>query len=218
MVLGKTVNSLQKRRERKQREKDVRRQEILNAAVEAFGRHGFTKTSMELVADEAALAVGTLYRYYKSKDSLFVAIVFDAIDVIHQRLEAIVGSSLTPVLKLERVWEMFFAFHEEHPMYYRALLFLHDPSFSGAFSESEHAAVSRFSGKNFRLLARMAREGMERGDFRQGHSREVADFLWCSFVGLVHLTETRRNFDIQPDELRGLHRSMLGWIKQGILV
>ncbi len=217
MSLGKTVDSLQKRRERKQREKDVRKQEILNAAVEVFGRNGFIKTSMELIADEATLAVGTLYRYYKSKDSLFVSIVFEAIAVIHQRLESIIESSLDPTLKLERIWEMFYDFHEENPMYYRALLFLHDPGFSGAFSASEHEAVVRFSGKNFWLLSRMIGQGIKSGDFREGHPWDVADFLWSSFIGLVHLTETRRNLDIQPGELREQHRTMLGWIKQGVL-
>ena len=51
-------------------EKETRKKEIPDSAIIVFSQYGFVKTSMDLVADEAALAVGTLYRYYKSKEEL----------------------------------------------------------------------------------------------------------------------------------------------------
>jgi len=171
-----------------------------------------------MIANESSLAVGTIYRYFTSKEELFVAIVFNAISLMHNRLEEIVKTSAPAQHKLENTWNLFFDFYEENPMYYQALLFLHDPGFSDAFSESMHETVSRFSGKNFRLLSQMIKEGMADKTFRSGNSREVADFLWGTFVGLVHLTETRKNFNIKPNDLKKLHHNTLAWIKRAVLL
>ena len=83
------MTSALKRKARRIQEKETRRREILQAAATVFKRNGFMKTSMKQVADESALAVGTLYRYYKSKEELFVAIVFDAMMLLHVKLKEI---------------------------------------------------------------------------------------------------------------------------------
>ena len=99
--------SLQKRAERKEKEKETRRQEILMAATTVFRKNGFVKTTMDLVADESALAVGTLYRYYKSKEELFVALVMNAIILMDQRIEEIAQREEAPEKKLHTVWNFF---------------------------------------------------------------------------------------------------------------
>ncbi len=201
-----------KRIERKEKEKETRQREILHAAAIVFRKNGFVKTTMDLVADESALAVGTIYRYFKSKEELYVALVFNAITLMFEKIEMIAGSKEPPEKKLEKVWYFFYEFYEENPMYYSALLFLHDPSFAGAFSGQMYEAVRRYSGKNFHLLTDIVKDCMDEGILANGHPREVADFLWGTFVGLVNLTETRKNFNIELTDLKELHCSMLNWI------
>lgn len=207
-----------RRRERKDREKEARRQDILRSAIKVFGENGFVKTSMELVAGEAALAVGTLYRYYKSKEELYVSIVFDAIALMHEGLEEIAESDQAPCRKLEEVWNYFYRFYEENPMYYHALLFLHDPGFAGAFSSEAHDSVERFSSKNFRLLADVIQQGIDAGAFLPDKPQEVADFLWSLFVGLVNLAETRKQFGGNASDLGQLHRAMWQKIRRTAVV
>ncbi|MDR7332166.1 TetR/AcrR family transcriptional regulator [Roseateles asaccharophilus] len=59
----------------RQRRKDARPQELLDAALELFVEKGFAATRSEEVAARAGVAKGTLYRYYPSKDELFKAMV-----------------------------------------------------------------------------------------------------------------------------------------------
>ena len=47
-----------------------RRQRILEAAENAFVRHGFHATTMQHVADEVGTSAGNLYRYFPSKDAI----------------------------------------------------------------------------------------------------------------------------------------------------
>jgi AcrR family transcriptional regulator len=52
----------------------ARREQILDAARRCFSRNGFQATSMQDVISEAGLSVGAVYRYFKSKDELRVAV------------------------------------------------------------------------------------------------------------------------------------------------
>jgi len=65
----------------RQRRKDARPQELLDAALALFVEKGFAATRSEEVATRAGVAKGTLYRYYPSKDELFKAMVRDHLSV-----------------------------------------------------------------------------------------------------------------------------------------
>ena len=65
----------------RQRRKDARPQELLDAALALFVEKGFAATRSEEVAARAGVAKGTLYRYYPSKDELFKAMVRDNLSV-----------------------------------------------------------------------------------------------------------------------------------------
>jgi len=51
--------------ERKKREKERRRQQIMIAAKRVFSVKGYSKATMEDIAKEAELSPGTLYLYFK---------------------------------------------------------------------------------------------------------------------------------------------------------
>jgi AcrR family transcriptional regulator len=57
---------------RRQRERNERLRIILAAAEDFFYREGYHKTSMERIADEAEVSVGSLYIYFKNKEDLLV--------------------------------------------------------------------------------------------------------------------------------------------------
>lgn len=59
----------------RQRRKETRPQELLDAALELFVEKGFAATRAEEVARAAGVSKGTLYLYYPSKEELFKAVV-----------------------------------------------------------------------------------------------------------------------------------------------
>ena len=65
-----TVNAV-----KRERRKDARPGELLDAALELFVQKGFAATRVEEVAALAGVSKGTLFLYYQSKDELFKAVV-----------------------------------------------------------------------------------------------------------------------------------------------
>jgi AcrR family transcriptional regulator len=60
---------------RKEREKNIRRQEIFLAARELFVLKGYYSTTLEEIARHAEFGKGTIYNYFKSKEELFLGII-----------------------------------------------------------------------------------------------------------------------------------------------
>lgn len=59
----------------RQRRKDARPQELLDAALRLFVEKGFAATRSEEVAAQAGVSKGTLYLYYPSKEDLLKAVI-----------------------------------------------------------------------------------------------------------------------------------------------
>jgi len=61
-------------------EKDERKQQILKAAASLFAASGFEQISMAEVAQNAGIAKGTVYLYFKTKEDLFLALLDNAFE------------------------------------------------------------------------------------------------------------------------------------------
>jgi AcrR family transcriptional regulator len=71
---------------RKQVLTDLRRTEIIAAALKIFGTKGFAAARAEDIATQADIAKGTLYLYFRSKEDIYVAAVQHAIDQLNERV------------------------------------------------------------------------------------------------------------------------------------
>ncbi|HEY2180009.1 MAG TPA: TetR/AcrR family transcriptional regulator [Caulobacteraceae bacterium] len=58
---------------------DAKRRAILAAAAEVFHEHGFAGASMNAVCERVGGSKATLYRYFPSKEDLFVTLMLDVV-------------------------------------------------------------------------------------------------------------------------------------------
>jgi AcrR family transcriptional regulator len=72
--------------ERKRRMPPSRREELVEAAVRVFYRHGFHASGLDSVLQEAGVSRMTLYNHFKSKDELIVAALRRRDEVFRNRM------------------------------------------------------------------------------------------------------------------------------------
>ena len=60
---------------RKERDKQSRETDILEAAIHVFATKGYHKATMSDIAEEAQYAVGTIYLYFKDKQTLYLTLI-----------------------------------------------------------------------------------------------------------------------------------------------
>jgi AcrR family transcriptional regulator len=65
---------------------------IVDAARKRFRHYGLTKTTMQEIARDAGVAVGTLYLYFRNKDELIAACAEEFVEVHRRKIAAILTS------------------------------------------------------------------------------------------------------------------------------
>ncbi|KMY68372.1 TetR family transcriptional regulator [Desulfocarbo indianensis] len=71
---------------RRERDKLRQRQEIFAAALELFAEKGYHNVSVNEIAERAEFAVGTLYKFFDNKESLYKSLMRERADRVHQAL------------------------------------------------------------------------------------------------------------------------------------
>ena len=72
---------------RREREKLTQRREMLAAALDLFSEKGYHNVSMQEIAEKAEFAVGTLYKFFRSKEDLYKALLLEMAETFDDALK-----------------------------------------------------------------------------------------------------------------------------------
>jgi AcrR family transcriptional regulator len=107
--------------ERKKREKEERRKEILDAAEALFFSRDYDDVSMDEIADIAELNKTTIYLYFKNKETLFSAAVLRGIRLLNRMYLECRETQVPGVTKVTLLIETYYRFTRQHPDYQRLI-------------------------------------------------------------------------------------------------
>lgn len=92
-----------------------RQEEILDAAARLFARVGYPSTDMQVLADELGVGKGTVYRYFPSKEKLFLAAVDRGMRRLRDQVNAEAEKASDPLEQVERAIRSYLAFFDTNP-------------------------------------------------------------------------------------------------------
>lgn len=92
-----------------------RREEILDAAARLFARRGYSDANVQELADLLEVGKGTVYRYFPTKEALFLAAVDRMIQRLTDAVERSIAAVADPVDQLTGVFKTYLRFFAEHP-------------------------------------------------------------------------------------------------------
>jgi len=183
--------------ERKEREKEQRRKEIVDAAEQVFFSKGVWTATMDDVAEAAELSKGTLYLYFKNKEELYFAINLRGLRILIDLFKRASEQGGTGFEKTFLIGRAFLQFSEEHVDYFNALSYyeVNDVDYSEADSvaclcdEAGHAAIG--------ILVEAIQNGIIDGTIRpELDSHKTAMILWGMVSGVIELV-TRKGPHLQ---------------------
>ena len=87
-MVSKSPSRVLPQRARKQEDKEARRRQLLDAALELSGSTAYDEVKMADVAERARLAKGTVFLYFPTKESLFLALLEELLFAWFTWLEA----------------------------------------------------------------------------------------------------------------------------------
>lgn len=180
---------------------EAKRQRVLAAAVDEFGKHGFSGGSLNVVAREADIAKGSLFQYFDDKLDLYAHVC----EVVSQRVRdrmlvvlethAATASDLFDLLRAALVdWVRYFRDHPDDRGVTFAANFELDP-------EARHAVRSVTNRHYVEVLGGLLDGAAQRGELRPDASRD--HLLAVLVVLLPHLALAGSTPELDP--VLGLH-------------
>jgi len=171
-----------------------RREDILNAAIQVFGDHGFTRATNKDIAREAGISPGLIYHYFESKAALLDAILqersplrviralpAEALDQPPERFLRMLLRQVIQTVETDQFLRVIRVFLSE---------VTHNPELAPAGSTLLKAGIG--------FLASYLGRQMERGTLRRGDPELIAQTMMGALIGF----ELRRHILHDADALR----------------
>ena len=175
--------------ERKEREKQQRRNDIIDAAEKVFFSKGFTNSTMDDVAEEAELSKGTLYLYFKSKEELFHEIAGRGEELLEKYFKKAIKNKRNGIKKVRAIGEAFIKFFMENREYHEAMLFGHTKK---DFNVDDCEDCNEKKYKSNDVFVNTIIEGIEDGSIRKDLDPEITAFLlWGHTMGVLQLVSSK---------------------------
>jgi AcrR family transcriptional regulator len=179
-----------------------RRRQILDAAVRVFARQGFHTCRVSDIADEAGVAYGLVYHYFRSKDEVLDTLFLERWDVMVEVIEQVDGrQELTAREKLTAITSFIVDSYRHDPDLMKVVI-VEVTRAANTFGRTHLDAINRAYDR----IAGIIRAGMEAGEFRD---TVTPQFAAMAFYGAIEQALTGWIFDMLPagehafDEIKG---------------
>lgn len=179
--------------ERKQREREQRRQQIMNAARKVFSIKGFMKTTMEDIAREAELSPGTLYLYFKNKDELYASLSVVVLEHLYEKLKRVyIKEAHNPQMRIDDLKQTLYDIYEVDPLILLNLFHLQSSEILKNLAPPMLTTIRDLSKNSLDIISKIFSEGIETKVFIKQHPKMLTDVMWALFSGVVLWEESKR--------------------------
>jgi AcrR family transcriptional regulator len=188
----------------KEREKEQRCNDILDAAMKLFYAKGYDEVSMSDIAAAVGIKKPTLYLYFKNKEALFFAVVARGERIRNAMARKETGKCRTGQEKFGAATRVLAEFNGKYPEYVWAVFFLRSGRFDleRPTEDPDITAILDLQGEFFDILVDGLRSGMSDGTY-------LADVDPLSMAVLLAMIAESAS-DLRPDYRYVIERGGVG--------
>jgi AcrR family transcriptional regulator len=171
--------------ERREREKQELREQILDAARTLFAQEGYEAVTMRKIAEAIEYSPTALYLYFKDKDELLRELCNQDFGQLAHHFQAIAAIS-DPVEKLRRTGRAYLEFGLAYPNHYRLMFMTPKPM---QHSDEMELRKGNPDEDAYAFLRMVVSDCLAQGKFREDLTDAdiVSQVLWSGVHGLVSL-------------------------------
>ncbi|MCW9705334.1 TetR/AcrR family transcriptional regulator [Fodinibius salsisoli] len=210
--------------ERKKRERQHRKNVIIDAAEKVIFAKGIEQATMKEIAEEAELSKGTLYLYFKNKNELYIAIAKRGSDYLNDQFSKVFAGDHTGIELIRMIGETYLSFVRENPDYFHAFQYYESINDVKELQKSEIAETCETNRREaLNYMVRALQIGMQDGTIDDNYDpKQLAIILWSSTRGITtmsHMKEVGHYFKMLDEmeiKVESLYEDFLRLIGVGI--
>jgi AcrR family transcriptional regulator len=168
--------------ERRKREREQRYDDILEAAKGVFFTKGFSSSTMDDIARTAELSKGTLYLYFKNKEDLAHAVMYESFKKLKSMMVSSIQDCETGIDKIRAIVRVIPQYYDEHAAYVEFARNI-DYRITSQIEESNMAAqCMRIIDEIIDMLIEVLQQGRTDGTIRDDIEPEKLAILCANIV------------------------------------
>lgn len=178
---------------------DRRREEILAVATMEFARRGFPGTDLQLVADRLGVGKGTVYRYFDSKEALFLAAADRGMRQLQAASERAAAGATDGFDKIIRATHAYMRYFDEHPEFVELIV-----QERAEFKDRKRPTYFVHSDQNIKPWRKLLKELMARGQLRKVPVDRITDVFSSVVYGAIftnYFESRRRSPESQAEDI-----------------
>ncbi|HBI03191.1 MAG TPA: TetR/AcrR family transcriptional regulator [Paenibacillaceae bacterium] len=183
--------------ERKEKEKNLRRADIIGAAEALFFEKGYDRVTMDEIAKKAEFSKRTLYSYFESKEQLLHAIMYRAYSTLNSLINVELNNKekLNGLQKLKLLGGVYINFINLYPKYFEMIAY-YNGSKCELPADDEYRVMSDQEGdKTLQNLVRFIYEGIQDGSVRPDIDvKKTAFVLYANIIGIASLVLNKASY------------------------
>lgn len=191
-------------KERRKREKEHRRYEILKAAKTLFFEQGFFATSMNQIAKAVELSKGTLYLYFTNKEELYISLQIEGMEILNSAFTKSVENKTGWEEQLKAIGWAYYQFSRNHRQFFHINFQFHHGEITRNTSDDLFNKCHDAVVENLNFLSLPLEDAMKAGQIRKDDPMAVAVVLWGSLTGIILLHEGKDHRKFMPGSLKEL--------------
>lgn len=178
-------------KERREREKQQVRQEILDAARELFIKEGYENVSMRKIAEKIEYSPTTIYLYFEDKAELVHSLCEEAFVKLMEMFETLGGDLSDPVDALRKCGRAYIEFGLRYPNDYKVTFMM---NLRPDKAPEEYLREGSTGMQAYGYLRKIVEECVRRGSFRDTDVEAATQTVWLVVHGATSLLIAHPNF------------------------
>src|SRR3954470_22517314 len=192
---------------------EFRVQSIQEAAIRVISRKGMAAATMQEIAEEAGVAKGTIYLYFRDRDELVEKTFENAMSQLHARVDAALELDVPFEQKLRSMLGAVSGFFDENREFFRLYISMRFPEGSAQQQRRRKRTCQPQYQSRVQRVAEVLRQAMDRGEIGVTDPRRLALFIIEGSNAVILervLSETPASAD---DDVDFLADTILGGIR-----
>lgn len=179
--------------ERRKREKDLRRELAMDAAMALYNEEGYHAITMEKIAERCEISRASLYLYFKNKDEILINAIVDHTEYFTDLLQDLYDNRERLKDKLlEELWGRFINFYEKEPETFNASFYFLQKEMILNFPEGLKNSIDKSGSRVVSLQQKIIEYGVRKGLFIECDPMTLAEVVWTSFLGIIQLERSKQ--------------------------
>jgi TetR/AcrR family fatty acid metabolism transcriptional regulator len=167
-----------------------KRRIILDAAIRVFARQGFNRCRVSDIADEAGVAYGLVYHYFRSKDEVLDTLFLERWNVLLEAIRETDRQEISPREKLHQIASFIVDSYRHDPELMKVII-VEVTRAANSFGQTHLGKIR----EAYELIANIVEKAQDDGAFKDTITPQ---FAAMAFYGAIEQVLTGWIFDLLP--------------------